>query len=198
MAQSPYIQLCASDYLADTRHLSAEQHGAYLLLIMEAWLRPSCSLPNDDALLSRLCCMTPAQWKKNKPTIMAFWTLDKKRNEWTQKRLKKEHKKTIQKKRKASDSAASRWNKTKKDDANAMRTQCSPSPSPETTNVVSKGARNAPKKRTGFVKPRNAADAAISFIERRGLNDDTRAASTNSEVSSDDVSLLPSVVNQRP
>lgn len=84
MADTPYMQLWPTDYLADTRHLTAEQHGAYMLLIMEAWLRPTCSLPDDDALLSRLCCMTPAQWKKNKPTVMAFWCLNKRRKEWVQ------------------------------------------------------------------------------------------------------------------
>lgn len=37
MAALPYIQLYVADYLADTVHLSAEEHGAYLLLIMNYW-----------------------------------------------------------------------------------------------------------------------------------------------------------------
>lgn len=84
MSKTPYMQLWPSDYLADTRHLTVEQHGAYLLLIMDAWLRPSCSLPNDDSILARLACMTPSQWAKNKEAVLAFWTIDKRKNEWKQ------------------------------------------------------------------------------------------------------------------
>jgi len=37
MAALPYIQLYAADYLADTVHLSTDEHGAYFLLILNYW-----------------------------------------------------------------------------------------------------------------------------------------------------------------
>ncbi len=37
MAALPYIQLYVADYLADTMHLQAEEHGAYLMLIFNYW-----------------------------------------------------------------------------------------------------------------------------------------------------------------
>ncbi|WP_316176238.1 YdaU family protein [Bradyrhizobium sp. SZCCHNRI1073] len=74
------MPLYIADYRADTAHLSASQHGAYLLLIMHYW--STGSLPNDDAALARIAAMTPVEWKRNRATVAAFFG-----DNWTHKRI---------------------------------------------------------------------------------------------------------------
>ncbi|MGX5801429.1 YdaU family protein [Bradyrhizobium sp. Arg314] len=66
-----WMPLYVGDYRSNTAHLNAAQHGAYLLLIMHYWLRGG--LPDDDGQLARIACMTPAEWRKNRATIRAFF-----------------------------------------------------------------------------------------------------------------------------
>ena len=88
MASYPSMPLWTDAYLADTRHLSTQEHGAYLLLLMVAWRRPDCNLPDDDKLLARFAGLGPRQWKNVKDAVLEFWTLED--GCWTQKRLLKE------------------------------------------------------------------------------------------------------------
>lgn len=143
MADFPCLPLWTDAYMADTGHLTAEEHGSYILLLIEAWRSADCSLPDDDALLARHAKLTTAKWRSAKPIIMAFWRLDNRRGRWTQKRLKKERSKAAQKKRSARDSAVSRWKSTKKTDANDMRSQCSPKPKPTSKDKSFSGREGA-------------------------------------------------------
>lgn len=63
MSAPPFMQLYVSDYLGATRALTAEQHGAYLLLLMSMW-NAEGDLPNDPKTLARLACCTPSRWAK--------------------------------------------------------------------------------------------------------------------------------------
>lgn len=66
------MQLYVADYLGDTRHLTTEQHGAYLLLLMAMW-RAAGELPNDTAKLARMTGLTPSRWAKIGGDVMAFF-----------------------------------------------------------------------------------------------------------------------------
>ena len=79
-------------YLADTLHLTTEQHGAYLLLLAAAWMRRG-KLPNDDAQLMRIARCDKAAWKRVKTDVMAFFVAGA--DGLTQKRLAVEYAKAL-------------------------------------------------------------------------------------------------------
>lgn len=87
MAEFPAMPLYTDAYLADTTHLSAQEHGAYMLLLMVAWRTGETALPDDDALLARYAKVDPRTWRKIKPTVMAFWVLSD--GFWSQKKQQK-------------------------------------------------------------------------------------------------------------
>ena len=75
MAALPYIQLYVADYLADTAHLNAAQHGAYLLLIMNYWQRGK-PLDNRNERLANVARMSSDEWQQNKADIAEFFEID--------------------------------------------------------------------------------------------------------------------------
>jgi uncharacterized protein YdaU (DUF1376 family) len=90
MSEAPYMQLYVGDYLGDTRHLTTEQHGAYLLLLMAMWSSEG-ELPNDESKLARMAGVGIAKWRKIGPDVMEFFTVEG--AFISQKRLKKEREK---------------------------------------------------------------------------------------------------------
>lgn len=83
MSERPYMPLYTADYRDATAHLSAAQHGAYLLLLMNYWAKGS--LPTDDRMLARIACMSDREWKANRDVIAAFFDDD-----WKHERVEKE------------------------------------------------------------------------------------------------------------
>lgn len=73
-----------ADYLADTSHLNAAEHGAYLMLIAHYWTTGK-PLPNDDRLLARIARMQPDEWSNAKALLGQFFTIDE--AEWRHGRI---------------------------------------------------------------------------------------------------------------
>lgn len=120
-----WMPLYIGDYLADTSRLTTEQHGAYLLILMDYW-RNGPPL-DDDEELATITKLSLAQWRKHAPKIRSlFHSLD---GRLVQKRAEEERAKAglISNKRSAAgkQGAAKRWGKGSgsecgEDVANAM------------------------------------------------------------------------------
>ena len=59
------------DYLRDTQHLSTEEHGAYLLLILHYWTHGG--LPQDEKFLQKICRVSPYRWLKIRGNLFALF-----------------------------------------------------------------------------------------------------------------------------
>lgn len=143
------IPLFADAYLADTTHLTTEEHGAYLLLLMAAWRQDDCGLPNDDRKLARIAGLTPRKWASIKPTIMAFWTLSEGR--YAQARLRREHDFVCKKSEANRKAALSRWEPQEPENkrGGGMRLQCdrnAPPPPPSIPLSNDNGPTDDPDK----------------------------------------------------
>lgn len=107
MSTTPALPLFGDAYMADTRHLTLQEHGAYLLMLIIAWQSPECRLPDDDKRIAQMLGITLTRWEKIKPVVSPFWKIGG--GFWTQQRLKKERS-FVEKRRRDSKSAArKRW-----------------------------------------------------------------------------------------
>lgn len=82
-----WMPLYIADYLADTQDLSCEEHGAYLLLLMAAWMRAG-RLPGDDRKLANIARCSAQQWKRARG-VMAYFKREG--DEYIQPRLMAEY-----------------------------------------------------------------------------------------------------------
>lgn len=117
-----WIPLYIADYIADTARFSTEQHGAYLLIIMDYWRNGSP--PNDDKVLAQIAGLTPARWKAHRPMIAPKFQISG--GVWRHKRIERELAKartmqeTLSNRGKAG--AAARWQKESETEATANAT----------------------------------------------------------------------------
>lgn len=87
MAERPFMQFYGSDFVGDTLHLSAEQIGAYMLLLIAMW-NARGQLPNDDRKLARISRLSLHKWRHVWPDIAPMFSVSD--DEISHKRVKKE------------------------------------------------------------------------------------------------------------
>lgn len=159
-----WMPLYVGDYLGDTQRLTTEQHGAYILLILDYWRNGPA--PDDDAVLQSITKLDRAAWKRNRPALLRlFRVVD---GHWTHKRIEQEieNAKANQDRRssKAKKAAQARWGDSSGDAQGnapsmpqALPDECpppSPSPSPngDITEADASGA-DAPPAAAPDAKP---------------------------------------------
>ena len=114
MATYPSLPLWTDAYLSDTMHLTLEEHGAYLKLLMIIWRTQNCSIPDDDRRIATMLNVTYKKWiSKLKPSLIEFFMTDE-NGHLTQKKLLKVRKNVEDFRSKQSTNAQARWLKTNK------------------------------------------------------------------------------------
>jgi len=137
-----WMPLYIGDYLADTARLTTEQHGAYLLLLMDYWRNGK--LPDNDQILAQITKLTPDAWSNARAMLSQFFCIEN--GFWIHHRVEQELKNSIvnkeKKHTKAVNAANARWKKSDYNtssnatsittsNAQEMLEKCpSPSPSP--------------------------------------------------------------------
>lgn len=80
---SAWMPLYVGDYLGDTQRLTTEQHGAYLLMILDYWRNGPA--PDDDAVLQQITKLDAKAWKKHRPAMARLFQIAD--GEWRHKRI---------------------------------------------------------------------------------------------------------------
>jgi len=148
-----WMPLYIGDYLADTSRLTTEQHGAYLLLLMDYWR--SGRLPDNDQILAQITKLSPDAWSNAKAMLMQFFSIED--GYWIHSRVEKEMLLAKENKDKnhnrAVQAAKARWEKQQNNatsnatsNAEELLKQCpSPSPSPSPSSSYINKEKSAPK-----------------------------------------------------
>lgn len=66
-----WMPFYVGDYIADTAHLSAIEHGAYILLLLHYWRKGS--LPTDERQLASITKLNHREWHRHRDTLQAFF-----------------------------------------------------------------------------------------------------------------------------
>lgn len=85
-----WMPLYIGDYLADTTHLTTEQHGAYLLLLMALWKRGGADFPDVDENLAAAARVPIPRWRSMRRVLIDGVLLRSDGAVVTQKRLSDE------------------------------------------------------------------------------------------------------------
>jgi len=103
-----WMPVYIGDYMADTMHLTTEQHGAYLLLLMAYWMHGG---PLPERQIPDICKMNGPDKDFNMEVLSGFFSINK--GVWTHKRveieLRKARERCLSASKKGKKGAVVRW-----------------------------------------------------------------------------------------
>lgn len=91
--KAPYFPLFVSDILGSNKvaAMNTTEFGAYCFLLCRAWTEDeAATVPDDDALLAGWTRMSPGDWARAKPRVLAPWKLLE-NGRWMNPRLREEY-----------------------------------------------------------------------------------------------------------
>jgi uncharacterized protein YdaU (DUF1376 family) len=78
-----WMPFYVEDYLRDTTRLTIEEHGAYVLLIIDYWVKGPP--PDDDGMLATITKSSKKEWQKLRKNLIGFFTVSD--GVWRHKRI---------------------------------------------------------------------------------------------------------------
>ena len=88
MSKAPIWPVATDALIADTTHLSTEEFGAYVLLMIAQWRSNGAPLPSDEARLARMARLSARAWEKARPALVDLFEVGE--SGWRQKRVEKD------------------------------------------------------------------------------------------------------------
>ena len=81
-----WMPLYVADYLSATSRLTTEQHGAYLLLLMDYW--KNGPPPDNDGVLAQITRLSPVAWSNARTMLEAMFQVES--GQWLHHRVEQE------------------------------------------------------------------------------------------------------------
>ncbi|MFD2207202.1 YdaU family protein [Kiloniella antarctica] len=174
MSNRAFMPMFWGDYLRDTMQLSTEEHGAYLLLISEYWVKGE-PLPDDDAILSKIVRKTKTKWKKIRPKVESFF--EQKDGKLHHSRIDEEISKSLEMYEKRSTAGRKGGQAKPKQNGSKMEAGLKqPQPQPQSNKLDKKDNKKDPEKS----KPKTyrlpedwkLCTDCIKYAREKGMTDD--------------------------
>ena len=136
-----WMPLYVADYLSATSRLTTEQHGAYLLLLMDYW--KNGPPPDNDGVLAQITKLSPDGWSNARTMLQGYF--QQQSGQWLHSRVEQElakanHNKEVNSRR-GKAGADARYGK--KDAPTMLEASLvhssSPSPSPSPSSSIEEG-----------------------------------------------------------